>query len=119
MIKSELILRIAGQNPHLREKDVEDVVNTILSRITDALVAGDRVELRGFGAFTVKLREARMGVNPRNGAVVLLADARVLAFKPGKAMKARLINTEVYRPSVPEPDTQWQSRWLGRGPTAR
>jgi integration host factor subunit beta len=90
MVKSELILRIAEQNPHLYEKDVEAVVNAILNRITDALVAGERVEIRGFGAFTVKPREARMGRNPRTGAVVALADKRMLVFKPGKPMQARL-----------------------------
>ena len=63
MIKSELILRIAEQNPHLYEKEVEAVVNTILNRISDALVAGDRVELRGFGEFAVSLgRLARAAI---------------------------------------------------------
>lgn len=90
MIKSELILRIAEQNPHLYEREIEAIVNTILGRISDALVAGDRVELRGFGAFTVKPRGARMGRNPKTGAAVPVADKLVLAFKTGKTMQARL-----------------------------
>ncbi|MBY0362333.1 MAG: integration host factor subunit beta [Phreatobacter sp.] len=90
MIKSKLILRIAAQNPHLYERDVEAVANAILGRISDALVAGDRVELRGFGAFTVKAREARTGRNPKTGEAVPVADKRVLAFKVVKGMQARL-----------------------------
>lgn len=90
MIKSELILRVAAQNPHLYERDVEAIVNTILGRISDALVAGDRVELRGFGAFTVRARVARTGRNPRTGETVPVGDKLVPAFKPGKGMQARL-----------------------------
>ena len=90
MIKSELILRIAEQNPHLYEREIEAIVNTILGRISDAMVAGDRVELRGFGAFTVKPRGARIGRNPKTGAAVSVTDKRVLAFKTGKTMQARL-----------------------------
>ena len=94
MIKSELILRIAEQNPHLYEKEVEAVVNTILNRISDALVAGDRVELRGFGAFTVKPREARTGRNPKTGEAVTVADKLILGFKTGKGMQAHLNASE-------------------------
>lgn len=90
MIKSELILRIAEQNPHLYEQDVEAIVNTILGRISDVLAVGDRVELRGFGAFTVKSRAARAGRNPKTGEAVTVADKLVLSFKPGKPMQARL-----------------------------
>jgi integration host factor subunit beta len=64
MIKSDLIERISSQNPHLYQRDVEKVVNAILDQITEALARGDRVELRGFGAFSAKLREARTGRNP-------------------------------------------------------
>ncbi|KMO36503.1 HU family DNA-binding protein, partial [Methylobacterium aquaticum] len=70
MIKSELVLKIAEQNPHLYQRDVENIVNAILDTIADALARGDRVELRGFGAFSVKRREARRGRNPRTGAAV-------------------------------------------------
>ena len=99
MIKSELILRIAEQNPHLYERDVEAVVNAILGRISDALVAGDRVELRGFGAFTVKVREARTGRNPKTGEAVPVADKRVLTFKTGKGMQGRLNAAEAPSPA--------------------
>ena len=119
MIKSELILRIAEQNPHLYERDVEAVVNAILRRITDALVAGDRVELRGLGIFAVKSHEARMARNPKTGAAVSLSDKRSILFKTGKAMHVRLNAPEASLTPTPEHDTQWQSRWLGRGPSVR
>ena len=90
MIKSELIARIAAQNPEMYERDAEVVVNAILGRISDALAAGDRVEIRGFGAFTVKPRKGRTGRNPKTGAVVSVADKRAPTFKPGKPMQARL-----------------------------
>ena len=70
MIKSELVLKIAEQNPHLYQRDVENIVNAILDTIADALSRGDRVELRGFGAFSVKRRDARTGRNPRTGETV-------------------------------------------------
>ena len=69
MIKSELVLKIAEQNPHLYQRDVEKIVNAILDTIGDALARGDRVELRGFGAFSVKKRDARTGRNPRTGDI--------------------------------------------------
>lgn len=94
MLKSELILRIAEQNPHLYERDVEAVVNAILNRISDALVAADRVQLRGFGAFGVKARAARTGRNPKTGESVPVADKRILTFKTGKGMNARLNASE-------------------------
>ena len=94
MAKSELILRIAAQKSHLYEKDVEAIVNTILRRITDSLVASDRVELRGLGSFLVKSRGARMARNPKTGGAVEIADKRMVAFKPGKAMKDRLSTPE-------------------------
>ncbi|WP_264051584.1 HU family DNA-binding protein [Methylobacterium flocculans] len=89
MIKSELILRIAAQNPHLYERDVELVVNAILNRISDALMAGDRLELRGFGAFAVRSHGVRTIRDPRTGEAVLVADKLVIAFKTGKTMHAR------------------------------
>lgn len=90
MIKSELVLKIAEQNPHLYQRDVENIVNAILNEITDALRRGDRVELRGFGAFSVKRREARIGRNPRTGAQVSVAEKVVPYFKTGKEMRVRL-----------------------------
>lgn len=73
MIKSQLIRRITAQNPHLFQRDIEKVVNAILVEMVEALRRGDRVELRGFGAFSVRLREARTGRNPRTGAAVAVA----------------------------------------------
>jgi len=90
MIKSDLIQRIAAQNPHLYQRDVEKIVDAILNEIVDALRRGDRVELRGFGAFSIKFRAARQGRNPRTGAVVSVAKKAVPYFKTGKEMRERL-----------------------------
>ncbi len=90
MIKSELVLKIAEQNPHLYQRDVENIVNSILDGITSALANGDRVELRGFGAFSTKKREPRVGRNPRTGEQVDIAGKIVPSFKQSKDMKARL-----------------------------
>ncbi|MBC2857692.1 MULTISPECIES: integration host factor subunit beta [Stappia] len=90
MIKSELVQRIAEQNPHLYQRDVENIVNAILDEITDALRSGNRVELRGFGAFSVKNRPARTGRNPRTGQKVDVEEKFVPFFKTGKEMRERL-----------------------------
>ena len=90
MIKSELVLRVAAQNPHLYQRDVETIVSAILDTITEALKRGDRVELRGFGAFSVKRRDARAGRNPRTGAAVSVGEKRIPVFKTGKEMRERL-----------------------------
>jgi integration host factor subunit beta len=90
MIKSELVQRIADRNPHLYLRDVEKIVNAILDEITGALTRGDRVELRGFGAFSVKHRDARVGRNPRTGAHVAVDEKVVPFFKTGKEMRERL-----------------------------
>jgi integration host factor subunit beta len=90
MIKSELVQRIANRNPHLYLRDVEKIVNAILNEITSALARGDRVELRGFGAFSVKHRDARVGRNPRTGAHVPVDEKSVPFFKTGKEMRERL-----------------------------
>jgi integration host factor subunit beta len=90
MIKSELVQRIASQNPHLYQRDVENIVNAILGEITAAMAKGDRVELRGFGAFSVKHRPARTGRNPRTGAHVSVEQKSVPFFKTGKEMRERL-----------------------------
>jgi integration host factor subunit beta len=90
MIKSELVLKIAEQNPHLYQRDVENIVNAILDTIADALARGDRVELRGFGAFAVKKRDARTGRNPRTGEAVSVTEKVVPVFKTGKEMRQRL-----------------------------
>jgi len=90
MIKSELVQRIAQANPHLYQRHVELIVNTILDEITQALARGDRVELRGFGAFSVKDRPARTGRNPRTGEKVSVEQKFVPFFKTGKEMRERL-----------------------------
>ena len=90
MLKSELIERIAEENPHLYQRDVEVIVNAILDTITSALARGDRVELRGFGVFTVKKRNARTGRNPRNGEQVPVSEKVLPAFKPSGEMHRRL-----------------------------
>ncbi len=90
MIKSELVQRIAEKNPHLYQRDVERIVNAILDEITHALTRGDRVELRGFGAFSIKKRDARPGRNPRTGAHVDIDQKAVPFFKTGKEMRERL-----------------------------
>lgn len=90
MIKSELIQRIAEENPHLFQRDVDRIVSTIFNEITGALARGDRVELRGFGAFSVKERDARIGRNPRTGEAVPVPEKRVPFFKTGKDLRERL-----------------------------
>ena len=90
VLKSELIAKIAAANPHLFHRDVERIVNVIFDEIVDALSRGDRVELRGFGAFTVKQRGARVGRNPRTGATVSVAEKFVPFFKTGKELRERL-----------------------------
>lgn len=90
MIKSELVQKIAEQNPQLYQRDVENIVNAILDEIVGALARGDRVELRGFGAFSVKARQARVGRNPRTGQQVEVDDKVVPFFKTGKEMRERL-----------------------------
>lgn len=98
MIKSELVLKIAEQNPHLYQRDVENIVNAILDTIVDALSRGDRVELRGFGAFSVKKRDARLGRNPRTGETVDVSEKVIPVFKTGKEMRTRL-NNETSEPA--------------------
>ena len=90
MIRSELIQKIADDNPHLYQRDVERIVGTIFDRIVEAMAAGNRVELRGFGAFSTRARDARTGRNPRTGDTVDVDAKRVPYFKPGKEMRARL-----------------------------
>ena len=90
MIKSELVQRLAEMNPHLYQRDVENIVNAVLDEITQSLAAGRRVELRGFGAFSVKHRPARTGRNPRTGESVEVEEKWVPFFKTGKELRERL-----------------------------
>lgn len=90
MIRSELIQLISEENPHLYQRDIERIVNTVFSEITAALAEGNRVELRGFGAFSVKKRDARTGRNPRTGETVQVDEKHVPFFKTGKLLRDRL-----------------------------
>lgn len=92
MIRSELVQKIADENPHLYQRDVEKIVNTIFEEIIEAMARGDRVELRGFGAFSVKKRDARVGRNPRTGEAVEVEEKHVPFFKTGKLLRDRLNN---------------------------
>ena len=96
MTKSELILRIAEQNPHLYQRDVERIVSTVFDEISGALARGDRVELRGFGSFSVKRRGPRIGRNPRTGEAVNVTEKFIPGFKTGKELHERL-----NRPTAP------------------
>jgi integration host factor subunit beta len=102
MIKSELIERISSQNPHLYQRDIEKIVDAILDEVVKALGRGDRVELRGFGAFSAKIRGARKGRNPRTGIEVQVAQKVIPFFKAGKEMRARL-NGETAQPAESKP----------------
>jgi integration host factor subunit beta len=90
MIRSELVQKIAEENPHLTQRHVERVLNTVFDEIINALAKGDRVELRGFGAFSVKSRDARIGRNPRTGESVKVENKTVPFFKTGKLLRDRL-----------------------------
>lgn len=90
MTKSELILRLAEANPHLYQRDIDRIVSTIFDQIAGALARGDRVELRGFGAFSSKRRSARTGRNPRTGVAVRVPEKLVPYFKAGKGLRARI-----------------------------
>ncbi|MDG6095713.1 integration host factor subunit beta [Acetobacter sp. AN02] len=90
MTRSELVAKIAAANPHLQLREAELIVQTILDEISQALGRGDRVELRGFGAFTVKQRAARSGRNPRTGEAVEVADKAAPFFRAGKELRERV-----------------------------
>jgi integration host factor subunit beta len=90
MTKSELIAKLANENPHLFQRDVERIVTTIFDEITNALAQGDRVELRGFGAFSIKERGSRIGRNPRTGEAVDVGEKFIPYFKTGKQLRERL-----------------------------
>ncbi|MBD0866115.1 MAG: integration host factor subunit beta [Rhodobacteraceae bacterium] len=90
MIRSELIQRVADENPHLYQRDAERIVNTVFDEVTGAMARGDRVELRGFGAFFVKKRDSRTGRNPRTGETVEVEEKYVPFFRTGKLLRDRL-----------------------------
>ena len=90
MIRSELVQKLCGDFPDLTQREIEGVVAALFDSITDQLAKGGRVELRGFGAFSTRNRDARIGRNPRTGAAVDVDAKRVPYFKPGKEMRERL-----------------------------
>jgi len=90
VIKSELVQIIANRNPHLFQRDIENIVSVVFDEISNALAVGNRVELRGFGAFSVKNRPARLGRNPRTGEAVAVEEKWVPFFKTGKELRDRL-----------------------------
>lgn len=90
MTKSELVLKLSELNPHLYQRDIERIVGTIFDEISEALARGDRVELRGFGAFSVRRRDARTGRNPRTGEAVHVTEKFIPFFKTGKQLRERL-----------------------------
>ena len=92
MTKSELIQRLAKRYPHLYQRDIEVLVNTMFNEISNALSQGNRVELRGFGAFSVRKREARAARNPKNGAMVSVDQRHAIYFRTGKELRERIVN---------------------------
>ena len=90
MIKSELIEKLAAENRHLTQAEVERIVSVVLGRMTEALADGGRVEIRGFGAFSVRERPTRAGRNPRTGEPVQVPAKSVPFFKSGKELRERL-----------------------------
>jgi integration host factor subunit beta len=94
MTKSDLILTLAEKYPHLLQKDIERIVNTIFDEVSNALARGNRVELRGFGAFSIKRRDARQGRNPRTGQTVSVSEKCVPFFKTGKQLRDQLNGIE-------------------------
>ncbi len=90
MTKSELIQRLSQKYPHLYQRDIEILVNTILNEISGALAEGSRVELRGFGAFSVRERDPRTARNPKNGEVVSIGTRHAIYFRTGKELRERI-----------------------------
>ena len=90
MTKSELVRRMGELHPHLQHSDVERVVETIFTSISDALARGARIEIRGFGSFTIRHREARTGRNPRTGVTIEVSRRAAPFFQTGKLLRARL-----------------------------
>mgnify|MGYP001354372915 CR=1 FL=1 len=99
MIRSELVQKIANENQHLFQREIEQIVNVIFEEIIDSLARGERVELRGFGAFTVKHRAPRTGRNPRTGQPVNVTEKFVPFFKTGKELRERL-NKKAAKPAA-------------------
>ena len=92
MTKSELIQRLCKRYPHLYQRDIEVLVGTMFGEISDALGRGDRVELRGFGAFSIRTRTARAARNPKNGAKVTVGERHAVYFRTGKELREAVVN---------------------------
>lgn len=90
MLRSELVEALQQDNPHLTRQEVERIIETLFETVVDALAAGGRVELRGFGSFSVRYRKSRLGRNPHTGEQVNIPDKYVPFFHAGKRMKERL-----------------------------
>ena len=118
VVKSELVQRIVGQKPHLYDRDVARVVDAILEEIVAALARGDRVELRGFGIFSVKVRPARTGRNPRTGAMVPVGQKAIPFFKSGEVMRKRL-NAGSPSAESPRALAERPQRFLAAGPVPK
>ncbi|HEY4112560.1 MAG TPA: integration host factor subunit beta [Rhizomicrobium sp.] len=99
MIKSELVARLSQRYPHLYHRDVERIVITVLDEISKAMAAGHRVELRGFGAFSVKTRPARTGRNPRTGDAVQVKAKKAPFFRTGKELREKLNEAAAEKPA--------------------
>lgn len=90
MTKSDLIDKIAEKNRNISKKDVETIVNTVFDSMRSSLIGGERIEIRGFGSFTVKERHAREGRNPKTGTLVHISEKKVPYFKVGKELRERV-----------------------------
>jgi integration host factor subunit beta len=98
MIKSELVARLRAHHPHLQHREIERAVSTVLDTILKTLTEGGRVELRGFGALSVKLRLSRMGRNPKTGELVPVSEKRAVYFRTGRELRSRM-NAPLDQPS--------------------
>ena len=109
MIRSELLQKLASDNPELRAQEVEQVVDIFFDEIAQRLAEGGRVELRGFGAFSTREREARTGRNPRTGSEVKIASRKAPTFKPSKELRSRVENENLEDKGPGEKkDAVWQ-----------
>ncbi len=90
MTKSQLIAKLVRKFPHLYQRDAEVLVNTILSEISTGLINGERIELRGFGAFSIRKRDPRLARNPKNGAAVKVTERYAIYFRAGKELRERI-----------------------------
>jgi integration host factor subunit beta len=124
MIKSELVQRISTANPHLYQRDVENIVNAILGEIVSAMARGDRVELRGFGAFSVKHRPARTGRNPRNRSPMMVVIVMTRQRMPSTTKAMGVITFRTFRTSTGLTDfwvkkKEWSPVCCGARPARR